>query len=304
MEHDKRLRNIQIGLPGNGRMVSEQRYAQATPNVTAAPIAMDAGLVTASHPLAQWMAHKFNHNFDEYDRAIDSVYNTTHVGGSSYHHLLDGQHSIWGAFESVKDVKADDSFLTEFSQAGEHLLRDLSSVSGISPFFQLTKEQFDNLAGIAQNFGISKPFLADALMVNGPELLGGMLGLMSIILVGKKRDPFCVSKLSGAYVLSSVASGNPALFPIAAGGLIYAAAKSENKKEILVQGGKGAIVSGGALLAGSLVGGPVWIGCLASIAAAISINTAIENPEKTFKRVQGLITPASVVLRKVTLSLK
>ncbi|MGG3563252.1 hypothetical protein ABES03_16805 [Neobacillus rhizosphaerae] len=287
MEHEKRLRNIQMGLSGDGRF----------------PILMEAGLVTGSQPLAHWMAQQFNHNFDDYDTAIDAVYNSTHVGGSSYHHLLDGQHTVWGAFRAVKDVKADDSFLTEFLQAGEHLMRDVTSVSGISPFFSLSTEQWDALASIVMPFGISKPFLVDALTVNGPELLGGTIALLSTLLVGKRQDPSTVSKLSGAYVLSSIASGNPVLFPLAAGGLVYSLIKSESKKETLIQGGKGAIVSGGALLAGSLIGGPIWIGCLASVAAAISLNYALENPEKTFTRMKELIKPTSSILRKVSLAI-
>jgi hypothetical protein len=287
MEHDKRLNHIRLGYMGDGRI----------------PIGMDAGLVMGSHSLAQWMAKEFNYNFDDYDQAIDAVYNQTHVGGSGYHHILDGQHSVWGAFRAVKDVKADDSFLTEFLQAGEHLLRDLASVSGINPFFSLTSEQLETLAQIVQPFGISKPFLVDALTVNGPELVGGMIAVLSALLVGKKQDPAAVSRLSGAYILSSIASGNPVLFPIAAGGLVYSLRKSENKQEALIQGGKGAIVSGGAMLVGGLVGGPVWIGCLASVAAAISLNYAIENPDKTFTRVKEIIKPTSSILRKVTLSL-
>ncbi|MCJ7987947.1 hypothetical protein MUB16_35445 [Priestia sp. OVL9] len=78
---------------------------------------------------------------------------------------------------------------------------------------------------------------------------------------------------------------------------------SKNKKEALVQGGKGALVSGGSLLVGSLVGGPVWIGCIASVGAAIAINYTIEHPEKTFERIQSLIRPTASVLRKVSISL-
>jgi hypothetical protein len=286
MEHDKRLNQIRQGYMGYGSI----------------PLGIDAGLVMGSHSLAQWMAKEFNHNFDDYDRAIDAVYNRTHEGGSGYHHLLDGQHSVWGAFRAVKDVKADDSFLTEFLQAGEHLLRDVASVSGINPFFSLNPEQLETLTQLVQPFGISKPFLVDALTVNGPELLGGTIAVLSTLLVGKKQDPAAVSRLSGAYILSSIASGNPALFPIAAGGLAYSLVNSENKQEALIQGGKGAIVSGGALLVGGIVGGPVWIGCLASVAAAISLNYAIENPDKTFTRVKEMIKPSSSILRKVTLS--
>ncbi len=287
MEHEKRLRNIQLGLTGSGRT----------------PIAFDVGLITGSHSLAQWMAHEFNHNFDEYDRAIDAVYNSTHVGGSSYHHLLDGQHSIWGAFQAVRDVKADDSFATEVLQAGEHLLRDTASVSGINPFFSLTSQQFQQVAHIVQPFGLSKPFLADALTINGPELLGGMIALLSTLLVGKKLDPSCVSKLSGAYLISSIASANPMLFPVAAGGLVYSLSKSENKKEALIQGGKGAIVSGSSLLIGGLVGGPIWLGCIAAIGAALAISYSLDHPEKAFMRIKDMIKPTASILRKVSLSL-
>ncbi|MGE7602982.1 hypothetical protein ACQKL5_10785 [Peribacillus sp. NPDC097675] len=287
MEHEKRLNNIRAGLSGDGRI----------------PIALDSGLYTGSHSLAEWAAKTFNHNFDEYDQAIDAVYNNIHIGGSSYHHLLDGQHSILGAFQAVKDVKTDDSFVTEFLQAGEHLLRDGASVSGVNPFFSLSPNQFEELATIVQPLGISKPFLVDALTINAPELLGGIMALLSTIILGKKADPSLISKLSGAYVVSSMASANPMLFPIAAGGLVFSIAKSESKKEALIKAGKGSLVSGGSLLIGGLVGGPVWMGCIASIGAAIALNYAIENPEKTIYRMQGLIKPTTTILRKASLSL-
>lgn len=137
-------------------------------------------------PLSSWAVEKFNHNFNDYDRAIDAVYNSTHMGGASYHHLLDGQHSILGVFNAVKDVKANDSSVTEFLQAGEHLLRDMASISGINPFFSLTSEQFSDLALLMQPLGISKPFLADALTINAPELVGGVIALLSTIILGKK----------------------------------------------------------------------------------------------------------------------
>jgi hypothetical protein len=93
--------------------------------------------------------------------------------------------------------------------------------SGINPFFSLSSGQLDTLSQLVMTFGISKPFLVDALTVNGPELLGGTIAILSALLVGKKQDPTCLSRLSGAYILSSIASGNPFLFPVEAGGIVY-----------------------------------------------------------------------------------
>ncbi|WP_462410398.1 hypothetical protein [Neobacillus sp. Marseille-QA0830] len=118
------------------------------------------------------------------------------------------------------------------------MLRDVASVSGDNPFFSLSSNELEALTQLVQPFGISKPFLVDALTVNGPELLGGTIAVRSTLLVGKRQDPAAVSRLSGAYILSSISSGNPVLFLIAAGGLIYSLVKSENKQEALVMGGK------------------------------------------------------------------
>lgn len=125
------------------------------------------------HELAQWLADKFNKNFDAYDAAVDAVYNQTHVGGSAYHHIIDGQHSIWEAFKSVQDVKIDDSWASELGQSAEHLIRDVASVSGVNPFFTLSPEQFNSVGSLVNNIGVTKEFLADALTINGTELLGG-----------------------------------------------------------------------------------------------------------------------------------
>jgi len=140
-KHTRRMRRFELDLP------VEKGFIPA-----------DVVLTTGSHSLAQILASEFNHNFDDYDRAIDAVYLSTRVGGSKYHHLIDGQHSFLGSLNAVKDVETDDSFLTELAQASEHLLRDAASVSGINPFFSLTPEQFESLAESCRSIGISKPF--------------------------------------------------------------------------------------------------------------------------------------------------
>ena len=178
----------------------------------------------------------------------------------------------------------------------------MMSVSGINPFFSLTKEQFGSLGDLVAQVGISKPFLADALTLNGPELLGGSLGLAGSVLLAKKADPERVSRFAGGCVVSALASANPMLLPIAAGSLAYAAYKSENKREVLAAAGKGGLVSGSFILVSSLVGGPIWLGCVAGVITAVAMSRALEDPAKTFQRAQELIAPATRVLTEVTVS--
>jgi len=257
----------------------------------------------ASAGMASWLASSFNKNFDAYDTAIDRVYNSTHIGGSTYHHLLDGQHTLWGAFEAVKNVSADDSFATELAQAGEHLLRDAMSVSGVAPF--LSPEGFETIARAAQTLGISRAYIADALQVNGPELLGGGIALAATLAIGRKLELGRLSALSGAYVASALASGNPLLMPIAAGGLVYSLNKADDKKAVLVEGGKGALVSGSALLVSWLSGGPVWVGCVTAVLTGVAVKYGLDHSDQVVQRSRrvadaagNLLQDASRILRE------
>jgi hypothetical protein len=263
------------------------------------------GVIAGSqgHTIAQWLAKEFNHNFDAYDSAVDAVYNDTHVGGSVYHHILDGNHSLWGAFEAVPDVKIDDSWVEELAQASEHLIRDGASISGVNPFFSLSPDQFDNLGSIVSSVGISKEFLADALTINGPEMLGGSLAMLVSLLMRKKADPGRLSYISGGCLLSALASGNPLLLPIAASGMVEAIKHGDSAKDIILQSGKGSLVSGSALLVSSLVGGPLWLGCIAGFMAATAISKGLSSPQKAFDLCVQIIEPAKIVTGSVIKSI-
>lgn len=263
---------------------------------------MRAGMIAAlaskpGYRLDQWLAATFNHNFDAYDKAIDAVYNATRVGGSQYHHLVDGQHSIWGALGAVKDVSADDTFAQELAQAGEHLLRDTASVSGTNVLYNVTPEQFSRIAHIAAQGGISKTYLADAMTVNGSELLGGAIGLAAAVVVARRGRPEDLSRLGGAMLISSFASANPVLMGVAGASVAYALYKGEARRECVVQAGKGALVSGAVIVMTNIVGGPLWWGCLVSVGTAMLVGRMLDDPAKTYARVKKLITPAQRIIR-------
>jgi len=255
------------------------------------------------HELAKWLANTFNKNFSEYDSAIDSIYNASHIGGSRYHHLIDGQHDIFGAFQAAHGVKADDVFAEEALGALEHLARDTASIAGINPFMSLTTQQFNQVANTLSTVGIPKSYFVDAMLVNSSELVGGAIGLCGAIFMKRKiRDGYSremLSRLSGGCLLSSVISANPVLLPVAAYGMYSAIKESDNKKDAFMAAGNGAFVSGSALMVSSLIGGPIWLGCVAGMVAASLVAQGLTRSEKVIGRAQDLVASGQEVFRRV-----
>ena len=133
-------------------------------------------------------------------------------------------------------------------------------------------------------------------MVNGVELLGGAIALSSSILIAKKANPESVSRLAGGCLLSALVSANPALMTVAAGSMAYAFVKSDNLKNTFLAAGNGALVSGSALMVSSLIGGPIWIGCLSGVITAVLVSQAMTRTELIQQRVSELIEPAGKIL--------
>lgn len=270
------------------------------------PLALGSESALAGQPgdsLASWLSDTFNRNFDAYDRAIDAVYNQSHTGGPLYHHIIDGNHDIWNAFDAVGSVSADDGWLTEMAQASEHLMRDGMSVSGINPFLNMTPSQFNDVAAAASHLGVSRMYLADALTLNGPELIGGGLALISAVIIGRKSDPSRLTQLGSGCLISALVSANPLLLPIAAGTMIYGFHSSKNRPTAAISAGKGAFVSGAALLAANLVGGPFWLGCIAAAGAAVLINYSLEHPITTLRKITDLTRSARSVIQQASVRL-
>jgi hypothetical protein len=231
----------------------------------------------AGHFLAHILAEKFNHNFDAYDTAIDAAYNAGTGGSSAFHHLLDGQHSVWGALKALKDVSSDDSFFEELIQSIEHLIRDLCSVSGINPLFSMTRDTFDAISLVVAPLGISKIDLADSLTINSVEVIGATMGIAAMLLGSKSLNSVKVPELIGSLVVSSIASANPLLLS-AAGYAMYKCCKKRDEiswTQLCISAGKGALVTGIVTAVTSPIGGPVWIGLAASMATAIAVRAGI-----------------------------
>ena len=135
------------------------------------------------------LAHAINTaNTTIYDKAIDSVYLDTGVGGSRLHHLVDGQHTLLGAFRAAEAAAPTDSLNQQVFGTAHHLAKDLFSKMGL-PVFSLDPETYHRKADwIQQHLGLSKTWQADLLQINGTELLGGSLSAAAVVLGAQRKD--------------------------------------------------------------------------------------------------------------------
>jgi hypothetical protein len=160
--------------------------------------------------ISHYLSEKFNHNTNAYDRAIDLVYNRTHVGGPTLHHNLDANHTWHGAIDALRDEFPDEHEFQHVLHASDHLLRDLTTPSGINPFldptdFQLAKDF------LQETFHMQKSVVNDLLNINAAELLGATAATISLALGFGQRSTDQLGEYFSRLGFSSYMAGNPAL---------------------------------------------------------------------------------------------
>lgn len=224
-----------------------------TPSLLTGGMLGDAVLGSGSgHALAQQLAAAINTpNSTVYDKAIDSVYLSTHTGGSQLHHLVDGQHDIFGAFEAAARALPGDSLWQEVMGTAQHLGKDLFSVSGL-PVVSLEPGKFQAMSGWLQaHLHVPGRWLGDLLQINGLELFSGMLSVAAVVLGCKQADAQRLAELSAASGLAGMLTANPIGLCSAVIALVLAwkqkGASPELGKSLLVGAGS----AGAALVAGS-----------------------------------------------------
>lgn len=243
----------------------------------------DAAVDTAAgHHIATQLAHWLNGpNTTVYDKAIDSVYLQTHVGGASLHHLLDGQHDICGAFHAAADALPNDSLWQEVAGTAHHLGKDLFSASGV-PLFSLEPQTYHQASTWMRNtMHLPKSWLGDLLQVNGLELFSGLLASAAVVLGYRQADIGRLAELGGASGLAGVLSANPLAMAAAAVALVLAWKGRGSAAPI----GKGILIGTGATAAVHTVGaglGLIGAGCgllpsLACIAVSMAVGLYARN---------------------------
>ena len=221
------------------------------------------------HSLAQQLAAVINTpNVTVYDKAIDSVYLSTRVGGSQLHHLLDGQHDIFGAFKAAANALPDDSLWQEVMGTAQHLGKDLFSVSGL-PVVSVEPSTYAKVSTwLHDNLHISKRWLGDLLQINGMELFAGMLSVAAVMVGYHQADIHQLAELCSASGLAGVLTANPIGLCSAALALVLAWKCSREDKAQL---GRGLLVGLGTAGAVSLAGtGLAALGLGAGLVPAVA----------------------------------
>lgn len=241
--------------------------------------------VTAQGVLASDLARDLNSVLAElgkgsatvFDKAMDASFLETGAGGT-YHRLFDGGHTIWGAFEAVRDAPGDDGIAARALGMALGLFRDGTTPRGL-PFFTWDKETYDSVAGLLkESFDIPKDWFYDLLTYDAAEVVGAVGGAMALVFRWNKADSKEFGRIVGSTGLAAVVSANPLLgvVMIAALAKAFAEARGDGAYEDAIKGlaqgsaGTGAAMAGAALVGAA--GGPAGVALIASLGAGIGVS--------------------------------
>lgn len=230
--------------------------------------------------MESWLGATFNEGIPSvYDKAVDAVYNSTHIGGGHLHRLLDGSHTLWGMWDKVRDASPNDTFLQEVMGYASALGKDISSPTGI-PLFGMSKSSYDQLAGfLSTTFHIPKHWFADMLHVNAVELVGASVSTIAVALNWTKKDVEQFGSLAGSIGIPAIASANPALAVVALVVLSksFVDAKKKDDFSAMLNGlARGGVGTGAFLASASIVGGPIWVGTLVGLCVGTVVHTTMK----------------------------
>ena len=228
-----------------------------------------------SRAINAWLQDLVRGRATIYDKAMDSVFHETGVGGG-YHRLFDGGHTLLGAFQAVRDASPDDNIFQEAAGLLQALARDATTPRGL-PLVTWNEETFDNLANNLDNFGISRAWLNDLVSYDVVELVAGSIGILAVALNWNNDDVEEFSNIVGSIGLAAVVSANPFMLIVTVVALakaFHSARKSGDWKEFSDGLTKGGICTGAVLLTTSLVSGPTVVVLLSGLCVGILAHQA------------------------------
>jgi len=207
-----------------------------------------------------------------YDKAVDSVYNATHEGGSALHRLIDGQHGVFEMWGVVKDALPNDSSIDEIGGYFSAIWKDMATPQGV-PLVSISRENYEDIAdAITQTLGVPRSWVSDALTVNGAELFASSFGVIALALNWSKDDKEKFGEIAATIGLSAAFSANPMMGLVSLVSIAKAFQQGRSKQaytEVLNGIAKGGIGTGVFIGVSSVVGGPTWVGLLVGLCLAV-----------------------------------
>ena len=213
-----------------------------------------------------------------YDKAVDANYLDpalrSGLGGSN-HRLFDGGHTIAGAVRAAKGVSADDTVVQEALGTIKALLRDASTTRGL-PLATWDKSTFDSVAAALESkFRIPKAWFYELNTYDAADLLGGAIGVVSVIYRWNRADTEEFARLASVIGTSAAVSANPLLMVVSVVAMARAYNKANSADEFaeLVDGSfKGAATSGASLAAIAVAG---TAGASAGVALLVGVTAGV-----------------------------
>ena len=212
-----------------------------------------------------------------YDRAMDTEYLATHIGGGN-HRLFDGGHTISGAFTAVRNASPEDTLAEEAFGYVQGLFRDVTTPQGL-PLANWDKATYDQVSGFMNSqFSIPKGWFYDLNSFDAAEVLGATVGVVSVVLCWNRADAEQFGRLAGGMGLAAALSANPLLLIVVVVALAraYSKARAEGRLGDPVDGvARGAGTSGAVMETVALVatsGGPAVLALLVGLVAGLVVS--------------------------------
>lgn len=160
--------------------------------------------------LTEWAESALGTVPTAYDKALDALYNSSHVGGK-YHRLFDGSHDPFGAWQRITEAGLGHDVFDRVGGYAQALTKDFVTTMGI-PFATLDKQAFDQMVTTWSAIpGIDRDYLYKLFSLNGADLIGATLSAVAAILAFNSENFVHFSELVGALGVSTIASANPLL---------------------------------------------------------------------------------------------
>ncbi len=221
-----------------------------------------------------------------YDKAMDSEYLSGLSGGGGNHRLFDNGHSLFDAWEKVKDASTEDTFSQEVAGYASAIFKDISTPKGL-PFTTLDKANYEEWAESINNLnipGVNKEYLYDLTSFDALEILGTSIGVLGAALALKKEDNKKLSEILGSMGIVSILSANPLMGICTVATTAYAYKKNKQKID------KTSFLKGGASSgAAALIVGALGLPFLIELVIAAVVVKAIKSEDWEPKDVLTLI---------------